>query len=179
MPSPEWKKEAKNENWWDGDTYNLSIGQSDLQVTPLQVATAYCAIANGGTIYKPQIVKQVVDSADNQKVIKEFEPEVVSSDFIDPENLQIIREGMRDGVQKSYGSSYILSDIPVAVAGKTGTAETNRDGFYNTWSSDFAPYDDPEIVIVVTIEDVQGLRAATLPVAHDILKYYFTEKYNK
>jgi penicillin-binding protein 2 len=112
-------------------------------------------------------------------VVKEFAPEIISKNFIDPKNLKIVREGMRDGVQKDYGSSYMLNDLPVAVAGKTGTAETNKAGFYNTWSASFAPYDNPEIVFVTTIEGVQGLRAATLPVAHDVLQYFFQGRSKK
>lgn len=177
VPSPEWKKRVKKESWWDGDTYNLSIGQSDLQVTPLQVALAYAAIANGGTLYKPQIVSKIISgSGDDAKLMQEFNPEVIRSNFIDSENLKIVREGMRDGVQKAYGSSFILNDLPVAVAGKTGTAETNKEGFFNTWSSNFAPYNNPEIVFVATIEGVEGLRSATLPVAKEVLQYYFTRK---
>lgn len=177
VPSPTWKKQNKNENWWDGDTYNLSIGQSDLQVTPLHVASAYAAIANGGTLYKPQIVEKIIDgSIGSSQVVKEFKPEILNNNFIDPENLQVVREGMRDGVQKSYGSSYMLNDLPVPVAGKTGTTETNKAGIFNAWSSNFAPYDNPEIVFVATIEGVEGLRAATLPVAHDVLNYYFSKK---
>ncbi|OGZ67264.1 MAG: penicillin-binding protein 2 [Candidatus Staskawiczbacteria bacterium RIFCSPHIGHO2_02_FULL_34_9] len=175
VPTPTWKKAYKNEPWWDGDTYNLSIGQSDLQVTPLQVAVAYCAIANNGTLYQPQIVQKII-SSDQKETIKEFKPEILNSNFINPEYLQIIREGMRDGVEKDYGGSHILNDLPVAVAGKTGTAETNKAGYFNTWSTSFAPYDNPEIVFVTTIEGVNGLRAATLPVAHDVLQYYFSKK---
>ncbi|OGZ66041.1 MAG: penicillin-binding protein 2 [Candidatus Staskawiczbacteria bacterium RIFCSPHIGHO2_02_FULL_34_10] len=175
VPSPEWKKQIKDESWWDGDTYNLSIGQSDLQVTPLQVAVAYAAIANGGTLYKPQIVQKIT-SSDQKSILQEFKPEIISQNFIDKQNLQIVREGMRDGVQKDYGSSHMLSNLPVAVAGKTGTAETSKAGIYNTWSVNFAPYDNPEIVFLATIEGVEGLRSATLPVAHDVLQYYFTKK---
>jgi penicillin-binding protein 2 len=185
IPAPDWKKMIKNEPWWDGDTYNLSIGQSDLQVTPLHVALAYSAIANGGTLYRPQIVQKIIkgspgDSTSSEnnltQIIKEFKPEVVGNYFSEPQNLETIRKGMRDGVQKEYGSSHILNDLPVAVAGKTGTVETNKVGFYNTWSSSFAPYDNPEIVFVVTIESVNGFRSASLPVAHDVLQYYFSEK---
>ncbi len=174
IPTPEWKKQTKNEPWWNGDTYNLAIGQSDLMVTPLQVAAAYCSIANNGTLYKPQVVQKIVDSS--KSIIKEFKPEITRQNFIDSANLQIIREGMRDAVQKSYGSSYYLNDLPIPVASKTGTAETSRAGHFNTWTSAFAPYDNPQIVLVVTIEDVQGLRSATLPVAHDVLKWYFSKK---
>lgn len=177
VPSPDWKKQTKNESWWDGDTYNLSIGQSDLQVTPLQVAVAYAAIANGGTLYKPQIVQKIIDgSGKSASIIQEFKPEITGQHFIDFANLQIVREGMLDGVRKDYGSSHSLNDLPVQVAGKTGTAQTSKDGFYNTWSANFAPYDNPSIVFLATIEGVEGLRAATLPVAHDVLQYYFSKK---
>ena len=175
VPSPGWKKQTKNENWWDGDTYNLSIGQSDLQATPLQVAVAYGAIANGGTLYQPQIVEKIISSSD-ASVIQEFGPKIINQGFIDFKNLQVVREGMLDGVQKDYGSSVMLRDLPVKVAGKTGTVETNKSGVYNTWSANFAPYDNPEIVFLATIEGVQGLRSATLPVSHDVLEWYFRKK---
>lgn len=166
IPSPEWKKQVKGESWWDGDTYNLSIGQSDLQVTPIQLATAYCAIANGGTLYQPQIVNKIVGE-------KEFQPEIIRQNFVDEKNLQVAREGMREGVTNPEGSSYFLNSLPVPVAAKTGTAEIGRDGFYNTWTSVFAPYDKPQIVLVVTIENVEGLKSGSLTVARNVLDWYF------
>jgi len=165
IPTPDWKKQKIKEPWWDGDTYNLSIGQSYLKVTPLQVATAYSSIANGGTLYKPQIVQKVVDGP-------EFEPEVIRSNFIDEQNLQVVREGMRDAVL--YGSSVSLNSLPVKVASKTGTAETSRKGYFNAWVSAFAPYENPEIVLVTVVEDVQSLSTTTLPIAKEILNWYFT-----
>ncbi|MBI3631480.1 MAG: penicillin-binding protein 2 [Candidatus Staskawiczbacteria bacterium] len=175
VPSPEWKKEAKKESWWDGDTYNLSIGQSDLKVTPLQVATAYSSIANGGTLYKPQIVQKIIDSSGkNAKTIQEFKPEIIRNNFINEQNLQIVREGMRNGVL--HGSSEFLNSLPVHIASKTGTAETARKGYYNAWVSTFAPYENPEIVLVTTIEDVQGLSSTTLSVAKEVLRWYFSQK---
>ncbi|MFH1967895.1 MAG: penicillin-binding protein 2 [bacterium] len=177
IPTPDWKKQNIKESWWDGDTYNLSIGQSYLKVTPLQVASAYAAIANGGTLYRPQIVNQIINpsaSPDGPLII--LEPEIIRKDFIDSENLQIVREGMRDCVNKAYGSCLMLNNLPVDVAGKTGTAETGRDGIYNAWASAYAPYDNPEIVFVATIEGVNGLQSATLPVARDVLEWYFSEK---
>ena len=172
IPDPAWKKATKGQSWFDGDTYNLAIGQSDLETTPLQVASAYCAIANGGTLYKPQIVNKII-SGDSKTTVKEFSPQVVRSGFIDPANLEIVREGMRDGVDKPYGLSSMLNNLPVKVAAKTGTAEIGAANHYNVWSSVFAPYDSPQIVLVVTAEDVNGLGAVTLPVAHDVLQWYF------
>ncbi len=174
IPDPAWKQKTKGQPWWDGDTYNLAIGQSDLQTTPLQVATAYCSIANGGTLYKPQIVNKIV-SNDSAETIKEFTPQVIRSNFIEPQNLEIVREGMRDGVTESYGLSKSLNNLPVSVAAKTGTAEIGLSDYFNVWSSAFAPYDNPEIVIVVTAEKVNGLGAVTLPVVHDVLDWYFSK----
>jgi len=174
VPTPEWKKKTKNESWWDGDTYNLSIGQSDLQVTPLHIAAAYCAIANGGTLYRPQVVNRVIkDLLTSTQPIYEFKPEAIRSNFLNQESLTVVREGMRDVVAKDYGSAYVLHDLPVSVAAKTGTAETGKAGYFNNWLSAFAPYDNPEIVLVITIEAVKGVRTATQPVAHDILSQYF------
>ena len=176
IPDPEWKKKTKGEGWWDGDTYNLSIGQSDLQTTPLQVASAYCVIANGGTLYKPQIVNKIISgSQDSPQLVKQFSPEIIRSNFIDPKNLEIVRQGMRDGVTESYGLSTYLNDLPVSVAAKTGTAEIGYKDRFNAWSSVFAPFENPEIVLVVTVESVNGLGAVTLPVAHDVLNWYFTK----
>lgn len=176
IPTPDWKKQNLNEPWWDGDTYNLSIGQSYLKVTPLQVAVAYSAIGNGGTVYKPQILNSVISSLESsQQPLKTFTPEVIRENFIDAENLQVVREGMKDCVQKAYGSCVLLNSLTVDVAAKTGTAETSRDGYYNAWVSAFAPYENPEIVFVVTIEGVEGLQSATLPVARDVLDWYFSK----
>ncbi len=177
IPSPAWKKATKGQSWYDGDTYNMAIGQSDLQTTPLQVADAYCAIANGGTLYKPEIVNKIIDgSGADAKVIDQIQPEVIRSNFIDPANLQIVMEGMRDGVSQPYGLSKYLNDLPVPVAAKTGTAEIGVANHYNVWSSVIAPYTNPQIVLVVTAEDVHGLGAVTLPVAHEVLQWYFSKK---
>ena len=175
IPDPAWKKATRGQPWWDGDTYNLAIGQSDLETTPLQVASAYCAIANGGTLYKPQIVDKVI-SGSSKETVQDFSPEIIRSGFIDPKNLEIVREGMRDGVTQSYGISKSLNDLPVSVAAKTGTAEIGLVNQYNVWSSVFAPYDKPQIVLVITAENVNGVGAVTLPVAHDVLNWYFGKK---
>ena len=81
---------------------------------------------------------------------------------------------MRDGVL--YGSSVSLNSLPIKTASKTGTVETGKDGYYNAWVSVFAPYENPEIVLVVTIENIEGLRAAALPVAKEVLEWYFSKK---
>jgi penicillin-binding protein 2 len=177
IPDPAWKKATKGQSWYDGDTYNLAIGQSDLETTPLQVADAYCAIANGGTLYKPEIVNKIISgTGQDAKTVQQISPQIVRSGFIDSANLQIVMEGMRDGVTQPYGLSKSLNNLPVPVAAKTGTAEIGIANYYNAWSAVVAPYNNPQIVLVVTAEDVQGLGAVTLPVAHDVLNWYFSKK---
>jgi penicillin-binding protein 2 len=175
VPDKDWKKKTLKENWVDGDTYNLSIGQGFLQVTPLEVVTAFSAIANGGKLLKPQMVKEIIDG--NKKVVQEFQPETIRENFIDPENLQVAREGMRwavTGENSPQASSVTLGSLPVAVAAKTGTAELGNNRYHN-WVTVFAPYDDPQIVLTVILENVKGVQAAALPVARNILQWYFSQ----
>jgi len=173
IPDKDWKKEKLGQGWWDGDTYNLSIGQGFLEITPLEVVNSFAAIANGGTLFQPQIVKEIVNK--EKEIVKTFEPKIIRQDFIAPENLQIVREGMRqavNGKNSPHASAVELNSLPVAVAAKTGTAELGND-YYHNWVTVFAPYDDPEIVLTVMIENVKGDQVAVLPVAKAILEWYF------
>jgi len=174
VPDHVWKEENIGEPWSTGDTYNLSIGQGYLQVTPLQLAAAFVAIANDGNLFKPQLVKKIISgSPDSFETIEEIPPALIRTLPIDSENLQVVREGMRQGV--TYGSSAILNSLPVKAAAKTGTAQTNKNNVYINWVTVFAPYDDPQIVLTVMIEGVPGLRAASLLVANETLRWYFTK----
>lgn len=176
LPDPAWKenyfKDPQKKIWRIGDTYHLSIGQGDIFVTPLQVVMAFSAIANNGKLYQPLAVKEIIEgSSDSSKIVKKMEPKIIRENFINSDNLKIVREGMREGV--IYGSSVLLNDLPVKAASKTGTAQTSRDEVYHNWVTVFAPYDNPQIVLTVLIEDVQGMQYAALPVAKEILNWYF------
>jgi len=169
IPDKAWKEEVLGEGWWDGDTYYLSIGQQYLRITPLEVVTSFLSIANGGKLYQPQIVQKIVDNEKN--IIKDFKPKVIQEDFIDSKNLQIVREGMREAV--TYGSAVNwLNALPVEVAAKTGTAELGKN-LYHNWVTVFAPYKNPQIVLTVMIENIKGEQVAALPVAKEILEWYF------
>jgi penicillin-binding protein 2 len=175
---PEWKKEKFGESWWDGDTYNMSIGQGYILTTPLQVARAYAAIANGGKLLKPRFVKEIVDEEKN--VIETIQPEVEREIQTDPKNLQIVKEGMRwavTGQNSPHASCIALNELPVAVAAKTGTAQVSRkdcENCYTIWISVFAPYEDPKIVLTIMLEDVKGrLSQVVVPVAKEVLNWYF------
>jgi penicillin-binding protein 2 len=178
LPDKEWKKTTWKQDWWDGDTYNLSIGQGFLQITPIEVVNAYAAIANGGTLYEPHIVKTVLGS-DGKEVVREIEPEIIKKDFISQESLKTVREGMRQtvtGENSPQATGLELNALPVSAAAKSGTAETSKDGYYHSWASVFAPYDNPEIVMTIMIEDVKGMQRTVVPLAYEILNWYFSEE---
>ena len=179
IPDPAWKKNYfktyQQQIWRVGDTYNLSIGQGFLSATPLQVAVATAAIANGGKVLQPHVVKQIVDNSEGSiKVLEETKPKVIREGFISPKNLQVVREGMRQAVTSSHTASRELDDLSVKVASKTGTAEIARKGYYHHWVTIFAPYDHPKIVLTIVIEDVNRFSSTTVPVAKDVLKWYFS-----
>jgi len=177
IPSPEWKREIKNENWWDGDTYNLAIGQGDVSITPLQETLAFVPIANYGTLYKPQIVRQIINKEEN--LSQDIEPEILIENFIDLENIEIVRQGMRQtvtGENSPKATATSFNSLPVAAAAKTGSAQTSRPHYYHNWITVFAPYDDPEIVLTIMVEDAKDVQGAPLPIAKEVLNWYFSKE---
>jgi penicillin-binding protein 2 len=172
LPSPEWKKETIGDAWRIGDSYNMSIGQGYLSATPIQVANAFASIVNGGKLFVPQIVKEIIDDEGN--VLEKKESQIIRENFISPENLQVSKEGMEQAT--IIGTAVSLQVLPIKVGAKTGTAETSRPGINNNWVSVFAPYDNPEIVITVIIENVVGVTPVATHLARDILMEYFSEE---
>ena len=171
LPTKEWKKETKGEQWYIGDTYHLAIGQGDLLITPLQAAVFTSIIANGGTYYKPHLLKKVVDEENN--VLKTVEPTIAESGFISPENIGTVARGMRDCV--TYGSCVALNDLPIPVAGKTGTAQHLSGQEPHGWFTAFAPFENAKIALVVLVEEGEGGTKIAAPVAKEILNWYFSE----
>ena len=172
VPDKEWKKKnfsSPESIWMPGDTYNLSIGQGFLSVTPLEVASSFAALVNGGTLFKPQIVKEIVDK--NKGAIEEFAPFVLRDNFVDADNLNIVKQGMRGAV--TYGSAVVLNDLLVKAGAKTGTAEIPREGYYHSWITVFAPYDDPQIVLTLMVEEGLGMHVAVAPTVKEVLEWYF------
>ncbi len=167
VPDADWKREVIGAPWTLGDTYNISIGQGYLSTTPLQVAVSYSALINGGRVLEPRVVKEIINSEER----KEIESKVIRENFISPENLEVIKEGMRMTV--TQGTARSLNSLPVRVGAKTGTAQIPKPGHYHNWIAVFGPYDNPEIVLVILIEEVEGVRAATIPVALEVLEWYF------
>ncbi len=172
VPSSEWKLAKYGEEWNLGNTYHISIGQGYLLVTPMQVASWTSVFANKGTIYAPQLVDKIVSGYDN-KPVYEFSPRVISSNLADIKYLENVREGMRQAVLT--GTAQQLKDLSVEVAGKTGTAEFVSNGINQThsWFTSFAPYANPEIVLTVLIEGGGEGAETAVPVAKEVLKWYF------
>lgn len=169
VPTPEWKERIKEERWSIGDTYNTSIGQGDILATPLQVASSISVFANNGVLYKPFAVSKILSGG--KALIQQDRGEAIDQGFLSSGTIKVVREGMRNAV--TSGSSRYLSQLPVTSAGKTGTAQTSGI-IPNAWFAGFAPYEDPEITIVVVLEEGETSNNA-VRVAHDILSWYFAE----
>ncbi len=175
VPTDKWKRINYGEAWVTGDTYNATIGQGYVLVTPLQLLNGTAAVANGGTLYRPQLVRQVMDGAG--KVVKDFQPEVIRRVPVSAQNLSIVRQGMRAAV--TQGTAHRVNLGEVAVAGKTGSAEypglRDDQGILPThaWCTAFAPYDDPEIAVVIFVSGGHDGAKIAVPIAARILRAYF------
>ena len=172
LPSKEWKEETKNERWYIGDTYNVSIGQGDVLVTPLQIAEMTAAIANGGTLFTPRVVAATIDPVTSAS--SAIEPAIIRSEIIRPEYLRIVRQGMRECVE--YGSCRSMSLLPFAVAGKTGTAQWSSTKEPHAWFTSFAPYEHSEIVVTVLVEEGGEGSAIAAPIAREFYQWWGTNR---
>lgn len=179
VPSRKWRDELFAEGntdrpWSEGDNIQLAVGQGDLQTTPLQLALAYAALGNGGTIVTPHVGREIRDAAG--RVLKEFDPGPRRHVRIDPESRQAILEGLHQAAQVPPGTAAgIFGGFPVPIAGKTGTAE--RPGHADqSWFALLAPYPNPNIVTVVTIEEGGFGAESAAPAALQMLEAQFNKE---
>ncbi|MCB1171939.1 MAG: penicillin-binding protein 2 [Leptospiraceae bacterium] len=176
VPDARWKKINLGNRWYDGDTLNLAIGQGYLQTTPIEMLVAYGAIANGGKLMRPFLLKEIRDP--DHHLIRRIMPGSVKEVPITPQSLATVRAGLRAVVAR--GTSRGLSIYKVPIAGKTGTAQTrsSRTASSHAWFVGYAPYDAPPedtIVVVVFVEHGQGGSAAAAPIAGQILNEAFKD----
>jgi penicillin-binding protein 2 len=186
VPDPLWKRQNKAENWTTGDTYNFAIGQGFLTATPLQVLSAYAAVANNGVLMQPHIVSQVTDA--DGTIIQRFTPKAARTLPISPENLAVVKQGLDAVVNSDTGTGKKARVDGVHIAGKTGTAEYCDDlalkngecyvGHQPThaWFAAYAPVEDPEIAVLVFIYNGGEGSERAAPVAQKILQHYFERK---
>jgi len=177
VPDARWKEQNWGETWYVGDTYTFGIGQGYLAVTPLQLVNAVAAIANGGELLQPRLVKEIQD--DHGNTLAAFGPEVRRQVPVNPDYLAVMREAMRQSVDSGVASSAKVAGL--SIGGKTGTAEfgeQHADGKYDThgWFVGFAPFEDPEIAVAVFVQRGGGFQNAA-PAAARIFDYYFHQRY--
>jgi penicillin-binding protein 2 len=171
LPDATWKQAKIGERWYIGDDYNSSIGQGYVTATPLQILNSIVAIANGGTLYEPRIVSQI-RSYDGK--VTAVPTRIIREKFIDANILRIVREGMRETVTE--GTAQQLADLPVAVAGKTGTAQFGNEDKTHGWFVSFAPFEAPELAIIVLVEGQGEEGYNAVPVTKEVYQWYFNRE---
>lgn len=169
VPTPQWKKSEKGEDWFIGDTYNVSIGQGDLLVTPIWLNSYIGAIANGGRFMKPIVVNTVKGA--KEEILRQNLPQEIFHLPFSADEIGVVREGMRQTV--TSGTATILQEVSVPVAAKTGTVQVAGRSL-NSVIVAFAPYDKPEIVLTILVENTQRQGLANA-VAHEFLSWYFSK----
>ncbi|KKU56358.1 MAG: Cell elongation-specific peptidoglycan D,D-transpeptidase [Parcubacteria group bacterium GW2011_GWA1_47_11] len=166
LPTPQEKEDRTGDIWRIGDTYNTSIGQGDLVISPTRLLSSIAAIANGGIAYVPHLLLQQAP-----KVMLDI------TDMADA--LGDVRQGMRDAVTKDYGTGYSLIDIPMSIGAKTGSAQVASNTKTNALFVGYAAKDEnsaPEIAILVLVEDAKEGSLNAVPIARDVLRWYYENR---
>lgn len=185
MPDQDWY--AKRELYTLGAAVNVSIGQGAVSATPLQLAVAYAALGNGGTVYEPQIALRI-ETYDG-KESREVPPVVRRRLDLEPQHLATVREGLRQVVNEPFGTAKRSRLKDLQFSGKTGTAQVARMGKKrvksrdlewkvrdHAWFSAFAPSTDPQIAVVVFVEHGGGGSSAAAPVARDVIDAWWRKR---
>ncbi|HEY4688824.1 MAG TPA: penicillin-binding transpeptidase domain-containing protein [Anaerolineae bacterium] len=172
IPDPGWKLTNVNEVWTTGDGVNMAIGQGYVLATPLQMANLYAAIANGGTLYRPEIIARI--GSQNEPPEEVWQPSVISKLPVTPENLQAIRQGLHGVIVSPKGTAgFIFRGFPQTLAGKTGTAEAGNGKDPHAWFICWSPYEDPQIVVAVFLENGGQGSYRAAPLARNVLEAYY------
>jgi penicillin-binding protein 2 len=185
VPDQAWKMRRYGRNWNQGETLPVSIGQGYLLTTPLQVAQYTAVLANGGTLYRPHLVKEIVDF--DGRMVHNSIPEVINQISMKPEYINIVKKGLEAVVNDPGGTGRRAQLPDIKVAGKTGTTQTvsleKYQGFSasnrpykmldHAWFTSYAPADDPEVVVTVLLEHTGGGGVKSAPLAAKVLAAYF------
>ncbi len=185
VPDRQWKRKRYDEIWYPGETISVSIGQGYLQVTPLQAALIGAAIANSGTVMKPQLIHHFEDFQKNK--LSRFRPRAMRKNLLDKSTAKVLQRSMELVVEGKRGTArnYVKSDF-IRIAGKTGTAEVSKkyqgEDIENipykhrdhAWFLAYAPADAPEMVLVVLIEHGGSGSSTAGPIARQILEDYYS-----
>jgi penicillin-binding protein 2 len=198
MPTTEWKKRAIGEEWQPGENLSNAIGQGFVLATPIQMAVAFGAIGTGGKVFRPSVVRKIVDT--NDQVIKEYQPELIrdlsepqeDGTHIDKEAFDVVKQGLRLVGNGDRGTAKWWKVPGVEIAGKTGTVQLfslSADQVYSKcenrplrqrhhgWFVGYAPADHPQIVVSVLAEHACHGGNGAAPIVRDVVRAYF-QKYH-
>ncbi len=187
VPSTEWKLRTHGVPWQQGDTINVSIGQGYNLTTPLQVVNAFAALANGGTLYRPYLLKKVVD--ENGQTLEEGRSEVIGKIPMQPWVLKAVKRSVKEVVHSDIGTAKGIRMSEVTISGKTGTAQTaalkrtrDIDNIHllqrdHAWFAAYSPSEKAEIAVVVLSEyDGGGGSTQAAPIAREVVEAYWRKK---
>jgi penicillin-binding protein 2 len=184
IPTAEWKQKRFGKRWYHGETLPVAIGQGFVLMTPIQLASMIATVANEGTVYRPFLVKRIVDA--DGKPLKEFKPEILGQTGISPDKFRLVKQGLFAVVNEAGGTGGMARLYDVRVAGKTGTSQvvklrdSKRSNPYqfrdHALFVAFAPYDKPEIAVAVVVEHGEHGGGAAAPIAGRMLRAYFDGK---
>jgi penicillin-binding protein 2 len=187
-PTKKWKEKYRKGKWQEGETLSVAIGQGFNLVTPLQMCLLTATLANGGRVYRPQLVETVVDPEGN--VVESFKPELISEVKGRDRYFRLIREGMEEVVQGKRGTARSVRIEGLRIGGKTGTAQVVKIAVYrhlkekdipykyrdHAWFTCFAPAENPEIAVTVLVEHGLHGGSGAGPVARAVLSEYFRDR---
>ena len=173
IPDPEWKMATYHESWGTGDTVNLAIGQGFLLVTPLQVARMMAAIANGGTLYQPYLVARIAGNASTPERVTQ--PQATGRLPLSQEHLTTIQEALLAVTTETFGTAtHRFRGLSIPIAGKTGTAEpANENDLPHSWFAGYFPVDDPQIAMVVMVENAGEGSTVAAPMFRQVVEAYY------
>lgn len=166
VPNPLAREAKTGIPWGVGDTYNVSIGQGDLLVTPIELLNTVSTVANGGIVRTPYLVT-AIDGVTST-------PPAPLVDLRDRIGIAVrhVQQGMRNVVRESFGTARSLASLPLAVAAKTGTAQVENNTKINAFFVGYAPFEDPSIALLILIENAREGSVNTIPIARDIFMWY-------
>jgi penicillin-binding protein 2 len=171
VPDDAWKRETQGEGWSSGDNVNLAIGQGFLLTTPLQMGRMVAAVANGGTLYRPQVVERIGGNEVEPEV--PYQADAVARLPVTPETLIAIQRGMLGATSSPRGTAtHRFVGFPIPVAGKTGTAQ-NEGELPHAWFVGYLPANEPEIAIAVMIENSGEGSTFAAPLFRQVAALYY------
>lgn len=190
-PTKKWKLKNRKSKWQEGETLSIAIGQGFNLTTPLQICIMTAALANGGVVYRPQVVEKVVDPDGN--VLESFKPEILSQFKGNKRYLRLIRTGMEQVVHGKRGTARKVKIEGLRIAGKTGTAQVVKLAQYrhlkeedipykyrdHAWFTCFAPVEKPEIAVTVLVEHGLHGGSGAGPIARAVMNQYFSGRLNQ